>query len=169
MGYIGHRRLFNQLLSNFLVDNTRNLVIFLDERGFGDRYFRTLITLKTSLFKEDSSRPTSHFKVWNLRRFLEVIFLHWISAIRTRWGVVVQFSDDFLFYNKIGSIISIGDLPTTEVIESKKKPSRNDLAFLTSNLNSFQLQISQFLYRSGKSDKKRSNFYHKEKVESSRG
>lgn len=35
--------------------------------------------------------------------------------------------------------------------------------FLTSNLNSFQFQISQFLYRSGKSDKKRSNFYHKEK------
>lgn len=28
--------------------------------------------------------------------FLEVIFLHLGSAIRTRWGVVVQFSDDFL-------------------------------------------------------------------------
>ena len=120
MSNIDHRRLFNQLLSNFLVDNTRNLVIFLDERGFGDRYFRTLITLKTSLSKEDSSRHTSHFKVRNLRRFLEVIFPHLTSAIRTRWAVIVQFSDYFLFYNKIGSIRSIGDLPTTNIMGSDK-------------------------------------------------
>ena len=30
MSNISHRRLFNQLLSNFLVDHTRDLVIFLD-------------------------------------------------------------------------------------------------------------------------------------------
>ena len=120
MGYIGHRSLFNQLLRNFLVDNTRNLMIFLDERSLSDHHFRTMIALESSLFKEDSSRHTSHFKVRDLRRFLKVIFPHLTSAIRVRWGVVVQFSDDFLFYNKIGSIRSIGDLPTTNIMGSDK-------------------------------------------------
>ena len=117
MSNIDHRRLFNQLLSNFLVDNTRNLVIFLDNRSLSDHHFRTMIALESTLFKKDSSRHTSHFKVRDLRRFLEVIFPHLTSAIRTRWAVIVQFSDYFLFYNKIGSIRSIGDLPTTNIIE----------------------------------------------------
>ena len=51
MSNVGHRSFFNQLLSNFLVDDTRDLVIFLDERGLGDRYFRALIALKTLFFK----------------------------------------------------------------------------------------------------------------------
>ena len=82
-------------MRNFLVDNTRDLMIFLDDRSLSDRYFRAMIALETTLSKEDSSRHTSHFEVRNFRRFLEVIFLHLTSAIRARWGVVVQFSDDF--------------------------------------------------------------------------
>ena len=76
MSNIGHGSFFNQLLSNLLVDDTRYLVIFLDERGFSDHHFRALIALKTAFSKEDSSRHTSRFKVRNLRRFLKVIFLH---------------------------------------------------------------------------------------------
>ena len=82
MGNIGNRSLFKQLLSNLLVDDTRDLVIFLDERGLGDRYFRALITHETTLFQENSSRHTSCFKVRNLRRFLELIFLHLTSIIK---------------------------------------------------------------------------------------
>ena len=44
---IGHRRLFNQLLSNFLVDNTRDLVILLDDRSLGDHHFRAVIAPET--------------------------------------------------------------------------------------------------------------------------
>ena len=95
MGNISHRIFFNQLLSNFLVDNTRDLVIFLDERGLSDHYFRAMIALKTTLFKENSSRHTSSFKVRNLRGFLKVIFLHLTSAIRVRWGLIIQSSNDF--------------------------------------------------------------------------
>ena len=129
MSNIGHRSLFNQLLSNLLVDDTRDLVILLDDRSLSDHHFRTMIALKTTLFQKNSSRHTSRFKVRNLRKFLKVIFLHLLSAIRTRWSLIVQFSDDFLFYyrlyrtffyNRIGSIISIGDLPTTNIIEPKK-------------------------------------------------
>ncbi|WP_458861018.1 hypothetical protein, partial [Streptococcus pneumoniae] len=43
------------LLRNFLVDNTRNLVIFLDDRSFSDHHFRTMIALETTLSKENSS------------------------------------------------------------------------------------------------------------------
>ena len=50
MSDIGHRSFFNQLLRNLLVDDTRNLVIFLDEGGLGDRYFRALIAVKTAFF-----------------------------------------------------------------------------------------------------------------------
>ncbi|VTE65353.1 competence-specific global transcription modulator [Streptococcus pneumoniae] len=31
-----------------------------------------------------------------LRKYLKVIFLQLVSALRARWGVVVQFGDDFL-------------------------------------------------------------------------
>ena len=96
MGNIGHRSLFNQLLSNLLIDNTRNLVIFLDERSLSDQHFQTMIALETTLFQKNSGRHTSRFEVRNFGRFLEVIFLHLTSAIRTRWGIVIQFSDDFL-------------------------------------------------------------------------
>ena len=71
-------------------------MILLDERGFGDHRFRAMIALESTLFQEDSSRHTSRFEVRNLRRFLKVIFLHLTFTIRTRWGVVVQFGDDFL-------------------------------------------------------------------------
>ena len=93
---IGHRSLFNYLLSNILIDDTRNLVIFLDERCFSDYHFWTLVALKTTLFQQNSSRHTSHFKVRNLRRFLKILFLHLAFAIRTRWGIIVQLSDDLL-------------------------------------------------------------------------
>ena len=95
MSNIGHRSLFNQLLSNLLVDNTRNLVIFLDERSHSDHHFRAMIALESTLFQEDSSRYTSRFEVRNFRSLLKVIFLHLMSTIRTRWDVVVQFGDDF--------------------------------------------------------------------------
>ena len=95
MGNISHRSLFNQLLSNLLVDDTRDLLILLDEGGLGDRYFQALIALKTAFSKENFSRHTSCFKVRNLRRLLKVIFLYLASAIRTRWGLIIQFSDDF--------------------------------------------------------------------------
>ena len=51
MSNVGHRSLFNQLLSDLLVDDTRDLMIFLDERGLSDLYFRALIALKTSFFR----------------------------------------------------------------------------------------------------------------------
>ena len=104
MSNVCHRSLFNQLLRNFLVDNTRDLVIFLDERGLGDHHFRALIALETAFSKEDSSRHTSRFKVRNFRWFLEVIFLHLTSTFRTRWGLIIQFSDDFLVGISINNI-----------------------------------------------------------------
>ena len=76
MGNIGHRSFFNQLLSNLLVDDTRDLVILLDEGSLSDHHFRALIALESTFSKEDSSRHTSRFKVRNFRRFLKVIFLH---------------------------------------------------------------------------------------------
>ena len=54
-----------------------------------------MIALESTIFQENSDRHTSRFEVRNLRMFLKVIFLHLTSAIRVRWGVVVQFSDDF--------------------------------------------------------------------------
>ena len=55
-----------------------------------------MIALKTTLFKKNSGRHTSCFEVRNFRSLLKVIFLHLTSAIRARWGIVVQFSDNFL-------------------------------------------------------------------------
>ena len=107
MSNVGHRSLFNQLLSNFLVDDTRDLVILLDEGSLSHRHFRALIELKTAFFKENSSRHTSRFEVRELRRFLKVIFLHLSSAIRTRRGIIVQFSDDFLVGIPINDIYNL--------------------------------------------------------------
>ena len=107
MGNIGHRSLFNQLLRNLLVDNTRNLMILLDERGFGDHRFRAMIALESTLFQKNSSRHTSCFEVRDPRRFLKVIFLHLTSAIRARWGVVVQFSDNFFVVIPIDDIYKL--------------------------------------------------------------
>ena len=104
MSNVGHRNLLNQLLSNLLVDDTRNLVIFLENSGLGDRYFRALIALKTAFSKENSSRHTSCFKVRNLRWFLKVIFLHLASTIRTILGIIIQFSDDFFVSIPINNI-----------------------------------------------------------------
>ena len=70
--------------------------IFLDDISFRHHHFRALIAVKTALSKKNSSRHTSRFEVRDLRRFLKVIFLHLTSAIRTKWGIVIQFSDDFL-------------------------------------------------------------------------
>ena len=95
MGNIGHRSFFNQLLSNLLVDDARYLVIFLDEGSLSDRHFWTLIALKTTLSKKNSSRHASRSKVRDLRRFLKVIFLHLTSTVRTGWDIVFQSSDDF--------------------------------------------------------------------------
>ena len=78
--------------------------IFLDEIGLGYHHFRTMIALESTLSKEDSGKHISRFEVRNLRMFLKVIFLHLTSAIRTRWGVVVQFSDDFLMCTPIDDI-----------------------------------------------------------------
>ncbi|WP_078726039.1 hypothetical protein, partial [Streptococcus pneumoniae] len=68
----------------------------------------------------------------------KVIFLQLVSALRARWGVVEKISDNFFvgiiflmsclvafhyrsygtfFLQQIGSIISIGGLPTTNIIE----------------------------------------------------
>ena len=104
MGNIVHRSLFNQILSNLLIDDTNDLVILLVEGGLGDRYFQALIALKTAFFKENSSRHTSCFKVRNLRRFLKVIFLHLTSAIRTRWSLIIQFRDNFFVVIPINNI-----------------------------------------------------------------
>mgnify|MGYP001677244250 CR=1 FL=1 len=70
--------------------------IFLDDRALGDHHFRAMIALETALFQEDSSRHSSRFEVRSLRRFLKVIFFHLTSTTRTRWGVVVHSSDNFL-------------------------------------------------------------------------
>ena len=78
--------------------------IFLDEIGLGYHHFRTMIALESTLSKENSSRHTSCFKVRNFRRFLEVIFLHLTSAIRARWVLIIQFSDDFLVTISIDDI-----------------------------------------------------------------
>ena len=107
MSNIGHRSFFNQLLSNFLVDNTRDLVILLDERSLSDHHFQAMIASKTALFQENSSRHTSRFKVRNLRRFLKVIFLHLMSTIRTRWSIIIQLSDDFLMGIPIDDIYNL--------------------------------------------------------------
>ena len=53
---------------------------------------------------ENSSSHTSCFKVRNLRRFLKVIFLHLTSTIRTRWSLIIQFSDDFFVSIPINNI-----------------------------------------------------------------
>ena len=71
-------------------------MILLDDRSLSYHHFQAMIALESTLSKKDSGRHTSRFEVRNLRRFLKVIFLHLISAIRTNWSIVVQFSDDFL-------------------------------------------------------------------------
>ena len=93
-----------------MLDDTRDLVIFLDERGLGDRHFRAMIALKTTLFQKDSSRHTSRFEVRNLRRFLKVIFLHLalvIETIWTIWSLIIQFSDDFFVCILIDDIYNL--------------------------------------------------------------
>lgn len=40
----------------------------------------------------------------NLIAFLKVMFLHLDSEIRTKWSIVLQFSDDFLMYIPIYDI-----------------------------------------------------------------
>ena len=75
-----------------------------DGRSLSYHHFLTLIAFKTSLYQKISSRHTSRFEVRNLRMFLKVIFLHLTSAIRVRWDVVVQFSDDFLMCTPIDDI-----------------------------------------------------------------
>ncbi|CJM54681.1 Uncharacterised protein [Streptococcus pneumoniae] len=57
-------------------------MILLDDRSFSDHHFRTMIALETTLSKENSSRHTSCFEVRDLRRFLKVIFLQLVSALR---------------------------------------------------------------------------------------
>ena len=107
MGNVGHRSLFNQLLGNLLFDDTRDLVILLDDRSLSDHHFRSLIAPKTALFKENSSRHTSRFKVRNFRRFLKIIFLHLTSALRARRGIIVQFSEDFFVSIPINDIYNL--------------------------------------------------------------
>ena len=107
MGNVGHRSLFNQLLSNLLVDDTRDLVIFLDERSLCDHHFRALIALESTLFQKYSGRHTSRFKLRNLRRILKIIFLHQTSTIRTRWSLIIQFSDDFFVGIPIDDIYNL--------------------------------------------------------------
>ena len=63
-----------------------------------------LIALESTLFKKNSSRHTSRFEVRDLRRFLKIIFLHLASAIRARWSLIIQFSDDFLVGISINNI-----------------------------------------------------------------
>ena len=70
-------------------------MILFDDRSLSHHHFQTLITLKTAFFKKNSSRHTSCFEVRNLRRFLKVIFLYLASAIRARWDLIIQSSDDF--------------------------------------------------------------------------
>lgn len=118
MSNINHRSLFNNFMSSLLIDNTRYLVIFLNKRSLSDRPFRVIIALKTAFFKENYGRHDSRIKVRNLRRLLKIIFLYFTSANRTRWSYIIQFSDDFLFSTtKIDSIVSIEDLPITNIIE----------------------------------------------------
>ncbi|CRE76532.1 transposase [Streptococcus pneumoniae] len=49
--------------------------------------------MKKYYFQKPSKIP---YLETNFRRFLKVIFLQLVSALRARWGVVVQFGDDFL-------------------------------------------------------------------------
>ena len=44
---------------------------------------------------------------------------------------------ELFFYNKIGSIISIGDLPTTNIIEPNKKEP---------NINTYQYTINRLKF-----------------------
>ena len=91
-------------MGNLLVDDTRDLVILLDERSLSDHHFRAMIALESTFSKENSSSHTSCFKVRNLRRFLKVIFLHLTSAIRTRWSLIIQFRDNFFVGIPINNI-----------------------------------------------------------------
>ena len=91
-------------MGNLLVDDTRDLVILLDERSLSDHHFRAMIALESTFSKENSSSHTSCFKVRNLRQFLKVIFLHLTSAIRTRWSLIIQFRDNFFVVIPINNI-----------------------------------------------------------------
>ena len=73
MSNIGHRSLFNQLLSDFLVDNTRNLVILLEMGNLSDHQFQAMIALETTFSKKNSDRHSSRFKARNVRWFLKVL------------------------------------------------------------------------------------------------
>ena len=81
---IRHRSLFNQFLGNFLINDTRNLVIFLDKRSLSNRHFWAMIEPETELFKEDSSRHAIRFKARNSRRFWKSYFFIWF--LQTRQG-----------------------------------------------------------------------------------
>ena len=48
--------------------------------------------------------------------FLKVIFLHLTSAIRARWGIVVQFSDNFLMCTPIDGIHNLGSVSSSNFV-----------------------------------------------------
>ena len=87
-------------------------MILLDERSLSNHHFQAMIALESTLFKENSSRHTSRFKIRNFRRFLKVVFLHLTFTIRARWSFIVQFSDDFLVVSilMISRILMFGSL-----------------------------------------------------------
>ena len=106
-----------------------------DIEVFSTSFWET-IALETALFKENSSRNASRFKVRNVRRLgihINDIILILGSLMSSRfvikckgsiWFFLVMvwslFIIDYMglfFYNKRGPIIFIGDLPTTNIIE----------------------------------------------------
>ncbi|MQP83202.1 hypothetical protein GEZ85_06660 [Streptococcus mitis] len=46
------------------------------------------------------------------------------------WSLFIIDDMGLFFYNKIGSIISIGDLPTTNIIEPNKQDGHLSILFL---------------------------------------
>ena len=103
-------------MSDFLFDCSGNLVIFLDEGGFSDSHFSTVLTAKAPLFESDKGFVSCCLQIRDFRRFLEVVFGHLSLAGRAWRGIIVKVGQDFFVSTGIKKIVYFDIL----VFNSKK-------------------------------------------------
>ena len=91
-------------------------MIFLDEGGFGDSHFSTVLTAKATLFESDKSFLSRCLQIRDFRRFLEVVFGHLSLAGRSWRGIIVKAGHNFFVSTAIKKIVYFDIL----VFNSKK-------------------------------------------------
>lgn len=95
-GNICHELFFNEQLGDFLMNDTCDLVVLLDQRGFCDSRFSIFFTTETALFKMNEGWIIGRLKVRDFRGFLEIVFAHMFHIVRAFRSWIVQFCQNFL-------------------------------------------------------------------------